>query len=292
MLTRADCGRGPGLQTNSDAHGLAHASGATVRAVRIAVLADIHGNLPALRAVLAQVDRERVDAIIVAGDVVGGPMVRETLELLAGRAEPVRWVAGNCERETLVVYDGKPAPDDPAGRAAEWSARALDIRWRDELASWPISLALDGVCFCHGSPRRDDEILTRLTPDSVFADALAGTPERLIVGGHTHQQMLREIRSPPTPPTYANAGSVGMPYEGRPGAFWMIVEDGAATMRETSYDLEAAVAELRSSGFVDLEDQLDGLLHPVDPGWVAAFFEHGTGRGEDPGPPPSPSAQT
>jgi hypothetical protein len=140
------------------------------------------------------------------------------------------------------------------------------------------------VCFCHGSPRRDDEILTRLTPEDVLAEALAGTPERLVVGGHTHQQMVRELRGAPN---YANAGSIGMPYEGRAGAFWMIVDDGTPAMRETSYDLDAAVAELRPSRFPDLDDQLDGsLLDPVDADWVAAFFEHGAGRGENPGPPP------
>jgi predicted phosphodiesterase len=95
-----------------------------VPAVRIAVLADIHANLPALRAVLAEVDHERVDAIVVAGDALGGPLVRESLELLAARPEPVHWLSGNCERETLAVYDGAPASDDPPGRAAAWSARA------------------------------------------------------------------------------------------------------------------------------------------------------------------------
>jgi predicted phosphodiesterase len=261
-----------------------------VRAVRIAVLADVHGNLPALRAVLAELERERVDAIVVAGDVVGGPQVRETLELLAGRPEPVRWVAGNAEREAVAVYDGAPASDDPPGRAAAWSARALDDRWRAELASWPISLSLDGVRFCHGSPRRDDEILTRLTPDGALAEALAGAAERWVVGGHTHQQMVRELRDGPS---YANAGSVGMPYEGRAGAFWMIVEDGVPTTRETSYDIDAALVELRAAGFPDLDEQLAAsLLQPVDAGWVAAFFEHGAGRAEDPGPPSESAAQS
>jgi putative phosphoesterase len=252
--------------------------------MRIAVLADIHGNLPALRAVLDELDREPVDAIVVAGDVAAGPMVREALELLAARAEPVHWVSGNSEREALDVYDGARPSDDPSGRAAEWSARALDDRWRAELGSWPINLVLDGVCFCHGSPRRDDENLTLLTPVDVIAEALSGTTEPLVVGGHTHQQLVREL---PDGRIYANAGSVGIPYEGRPGAFWMIVEDGSAVLRATDYDLDAALAELRSSGFPDVDDQVtESLVNPVDPGWVAAFFEHAAGRGEDPGPPP------
>ena len=258
---------------------------ARVTPVRIAVLADIHGNLPALRAVLDELDREPVDAIVVAGDVVGGPLVRETLELLAARREPTRWIRGNCERETVGIYDGAPVSDGPAGRAAAWSAQALDSRWRDELAAWPISLGLDDVRFCHGSPRRDDEILTRTTPDDVLTEALADVAEPLIVGGHTHQQMVRNVRGTVT---YANAGSVGMPYEGRPAAFWMIVDDGVPDPRQTSYDLAEAVEELRASGFADVEEQLGGsLLDPTDPDWVAAFFEHGAGRGDDPGEPPS-----
>jgi predicted phosphodiesterase len=251
--------------------------------MRIAVLADIHGNLPALRAVVAELDREPVDAIVVAGDVAAGPMVREALELLAARPEPVHWVSGNSEREALAVYDGEPPSDDPSGRAAEWSARALDDRWRAELGSWPIVLVLDDVCFCHGSPRRDDESITLITPPPVIAEALSGTSERLVVGGHTHQQMLREL---PDGRVYGNAGSVGIPYEGRPGAFWMIVEDGTPMLRSTDYDLGAALRELGETGFPDVDDLLmESLVDPVDPAWVAAFFEHGAGRGEDPGPP-------
>jgi putative phosphoesterase len=253
--------------------------------LRIAVLADIHGNLPALRAVLAELGRDQVDAIVVPGDVVGGPLVAEVLDALEARPEPVHWVCGNSERETVAVYDGAPmSEDDPAERAASWSARAISKRWRDQLASWPIALSLDGVLFCHGSPRRDDEILTRATPADALADALEAVTESLVVGGHTHQQMIRSVR---TGLTYANAGSVGMPYEGRPGAFWMIVTDGTPELRATTYDVPAAIDELAASGYPALEEQLrESLIDPVDADWVSAFFEHGAGRGEDPGDPP------
>lgn len=245
------------------------------------MLADVHGNLPALRSVLAEIDHDPVDAIVVAGDAVGGPLVRETLELLNDRPEPIRWISGNAEREAVAVYDGERPSDDPPGRAAAWSARALDRAWADEMRSWPIALRLDEVCYCHGSPRRDDEILTRATPDDVLLDAVAGAAEALVVGGHTHQQLVRSL---PRGRTYANAGSVGIPYEGRPGAFWLVVERGRPELRETRYDLDAAVAELRASGFEDVEEQLSGsLIDPVDPGWVTAFFEHAAGRGGHPG---------
>jgi putative phosphoesterase len=243
--------------------------------MRIAVLADIHGNLPALRAVLSEVDRERVDAIVVGGDVVAGPLVRESLELLRARREPVHWIRGNSEREAVAAYDGEPVGDDPAGRAASWTARALTDWWHDELAGWPINVALDDVMFCHGSPRRDDEILTTATSDEVLASVLAGVRERLVVGGHTHRQFVRSARPGLT---YANAGSVGLPYEGRQAAFWLIAADGVPELRETSYDLEAAVEELRAVGFPDVDDHLrESLLDPVDPDWVAEFFE---GRAE------------
>jgi putative phosphoesterase len=249
--------------------------------MRIAVLADIHGNLPALRAVLAELDAEPVDALVVPGDVVGGPLVREVLELLRERPEPVHWVCGNSEREAVAVYEGEPAADDPAGEAAAWSARALDPAWRDELASWPIALELDGVIFCHGTPRRDDEMLTRGTPDDVLAEALAGVEQPLVVGGHTHQQMVRTVRDGLT---YANAGSVGLPYEGRAGAFWMLVADGAPTPRRTDYNVAAAKDELLASGYTAFESQLEGaLLQPVEPEYVTALFEHMAGRGPHPG---------
>jgi predicted phosphodiesterase len=251
--------------------------------VRFAVLADIHGNLPALRAVLDEVSREAVEVVVVAGDTVGGPLVVESLELLRGRVSTVHWVAGNSEREAVAAYDGAAVSDDPPGWAAAWSAQAMGPAWRDELGSWPISVVVDGVCVCHGSPRRDDEILTRVTPEDVIFDAVQGVGERLIVGGHTHQQFVRRLSDGRT---FANAGSVGLPYEGRAAAFWMVVEDGEPSLRATEYDVTAALEELRASGYPSFDDHVDGsLVAFADPAWVAAFFEHTAGRGLDPGPP-------
>jgi putative phosphoesterase len=250
--------------------------------VRIAVVADIHGNLPALRAALAEVDREHVDAIVVCGDVAAGPLVQPSLELLSARLEPVHWVRGNGERETVASFD-RLEQREATSEWAGWTAGTIDRRWRDQMASWPIALELDGVCFCHGSPRADSETLTRATPPGPLAAAVAGTSAPLVVGGHTHQQFIRGLRDGRE---VANAGSVGLPYEGRPGAFWMIVADGRPELRETGYDLAEAADELRASRFPELDEMIrEALLAPVDPEWVTALFEHQAGRGEHPGTP-------
>jgi putative phosphoesterase len=250
--------------------------------MRIAVVADIHGNVPALRATLAEIDAEHVDAVVVCGDTAAGPFVTPSLEMLATRPEPVHWVRGNGERETVACFDGVELADASSGWAPR-TARELDCVWRDRMASWPIALELDGVCFCHGSPRADDEILTRATPPEVLAAAIGGTSAGLIIGGHTHQQFIRAL---PDGRVVVNAGGVGLPYEGRAGAFWMMVSDRRPELRETRYDVPAAADELRASGFPDLDDAIrESLLEPVDPAWATAFFEHEAGRGEHPGDP-------
>lgn len=250
--------------------------------MRIAVVADVHGNLPALRATLAEIEAERVDAIVVCGDTAAGPLVRGSLEMLVARPEPVYWVSGNGERETVACFDQGDSVD-VASDWAPWTAREIDRGWRDRMAAWPIALELDGVCFCHGSPGADDESLTRATPDEALAAAIGGTAAGLVIGGHTHQQFIRTL---PDDRVVANAGSVGLPYEGRPGAFWMLVTDGRPELRETAYDISAAAAEMRASGFPELDDAIrESLLAPADPAWVTAFFEHQAGRGEHPGDP-------
>lgn len=246
--------------------------------MKVAALADLHGNLPALRAVLAEIDAETVDAIVVCGDTASGPLVLGSLELLAARPERVHWVAGNGERDTIACFD---AAEPKAGTEwSRWTAQEIDRGWRDRMAAWPIALELDDVCFCHGSPRSDEECLTRATPEDVLAAAVAGTPARLVVGGHTHQQFVRTL---PGGRVVANAGSVGLPYEGRTGAFWMLVNDGIPEPRETSYDVAAAVAVMRASGFPSLDEGIhESLLAPVDPAVVTAQFENQAGRGGQP----------
>jgi predicted phosphodiesterase len=232
-------------------------------AVLIAALHDIHGNLAALDAVL----REAVssDAIVVGGDVACGPQPVEVLDRLTALGDRARWVRGNADRELL----DPPHADDEAGRAARFAAALLEPHHRALIARFEPTVTLDGVLFCHGTPRSDTEIVTRLTPEERL-DALAGDAP-LVVGGHTHQQFHRR--------RWVNAGSVGMPYEGRPGAFWALVEDGEPELRRTDYDIDPD--KIRATGFPDAEAWLrESFLDPADPDHVARLFE-GRNRGSD-----------
>jgi putative phosphoesterase len=250
--------------------------------MRLAILADIHGNLPALEAVLAELDADPPDAVVVAGDLCGGPSVPECLAALRARPEAVHWVRGNAERETVAAFDGDLDDGHERHRLATAVAARLTPAERDLIAGWPTTVTIDGVCVCHGSPRSDEEILTRGTPDEVLGDALAAAGTLLVVGGHTHQQVIRRSTHGAV---YVNAGSIGMPYEGDAAAFWATVADGTPQLRRTGYDVAAALGRLRATGLPELEEMLGGsLVAPADPDWVTAFFEHQAGRAAHPGP--------
>ena len=123
--------------------------------------------------------------------------------------------------------------------------------------------------YCHGSPRDDDEILTKVSPDERFRAALAGVEERVVVGGHTHVQFERVVDGI----RFVNAGSVGMPYEGRPGAFWALLDGGAVELRCTPYAVDAAAAAIRTTTYPSAEQMVGWLLEPEDPDEVSAYFE-------------------
>ena len=223
--------------------------------MRVAALYDVHGNLPALDAVLAEVVRERVDAIVCGGDVCAGPMPQECLDAL--RAAGALFVRGNADREL-----------------AQWPTARLGEGDRAFLAGLPLTVSLDvdglgPTCFCHATPRSDEEIVTRLTPDDELAAAIDGIDERVVVAGHVHVQFDRIVGDR----RFVNAGSVGMPYEGRRGAFWALLGTDVEH-RRTGYDAEAAVERMRATGYPDEGGQLAGwLLEPEDPDEVSAYFE-------------------
>ena len=200
--------------------------------MRVAALYDVHGNVHALEAVLAEVERAQVDAIVFGGDVLYGPFPVETLEL--ARSVEATWIRGNCERMPL-----------ESGDHGRWVYEQLPEAEWDALAALPTAVELDGVCYCHATPTDDMPCITDATPDERLEELLAGTDARIVVGGHTHMQQRRG--------RYANAGSVGMPYEDRPGAYWAIVSDDVEH-RRTEYDLERAAAAIRATSYPIAEE--------------------------------------
>jgi predicted phosphodiesterase len=242
----------------------------------VAALYDVHGNLPALEAVLADEAFARADAVVVGGDVAAGPLPAGVLDRLTALAPPVRWVRGNADREVVAHFDRGDTdhtaygPDAPAQRADAFTAARITHVHRDLMAAFEEVVRLDGALYCHGSPRSDDEIITALTPEKRLEPMLAGVREPLVICGHTHHQF--ELRAGPQ--RVVNAGSVGMPYEGERGAFWLLVADGEPELRRTEYDVDAAMAVLRASGFPDVDELIrESLLEPVEAASVARFFE-------------------
>jgi predicted phosphodiesterase len=241
----------------------------------LAALYDVHGNLPALHAVLGDPEFAAADAVVIGGDVAAGPMPAEVLDALTALERPLRWVRGNADREVVEAHDRgdlDPAahPDDPAARADAFTAGRITPAHRDLLASFEGVVSVGGVLFCHGSPRSDDEIITARTGPERLAPMLEGVAERVVVCGHTHHQFVLHAGDQ----RVVNAGSVGMPYEGRPGAFWLLLRDGEPDLRRTDYDVHAAADAIRASGFPDADDIVaSSLIEPVSADEVARFFE-------------------
>ncbi len=238
--------------------------------MRIAALYDIHANLPALEAVLAEVERAGPDLIVIGGDFVAGPMPAQTLDRLQGLGDRVRFIRGNTER--AVVGDG--AESGLWAARAGWVAAQLTQEQRAFLAHLPETLLVDvkglgSTLFCHGSPRNDEEIITRATPVSRILPMLEGVTANVVVCGHTHMQFDRVVGSV----RLVNAGSVGMPYEGEPGAYWAVFGP-EVSLRRTRYDIEAAAVQIAASGFPEAEQfARQNVLNPPSAGQAIQVFE-------------------
>ena len=220
-----------------------------------AALFDIHANLPALEAVLPEVRAAGATLVVVGGDVLPGPMPTAALDLLRSLDLPVRYLRGNGERETLSAVDGlelttvPPAYQPPV----RWGAAQLRDHHVSALRTWPDTVEADvaglgPVLFCHATPRSDTEIVTRLTPEERIAAAFATVKASLVVCGHTHMAFDRRVLGL----RVVNAGSVGMPF-GRPGAHWLLLDADGPRFMHTPYDLEAAAARIRATGYPDAE---------------------------------------
>ena len=244
-------------------------------AMNVLALYDIHGNIDALDAVLGDPRAADPDVVVVGGDAVPGPFAQATLDRLDALDATVRWLRGNGEREVAAAVGAPPAADDDmAARTAALSAAEIGDERARMLGELALTIELDGVRYCHASPRRDDEMLTRLSAPGRWADALAGVPNALVVAGHTHQQDDRIVGAA----RFVNAGSVGLPYEGDGAARWLWVADGEPRLRSTAYDHGAAGARILRAGWPDERSVEAALVDPVEAIVVTRMFEEMAAR--------------
>lgn len=247
--------------------------------MRVLALYDIHGNLEALEAVLADPRAAGADAVLIGGDAVPGPAARATLERLDALTVPVHWVRGNGEREVAEAADRGAGPtpdprqDDVPARTAALSAAELGADRARRLGALPLTVELDGVLYCHASPRRDDEMLTRLSAAARWEAALHEIRTSTVVAGHTHQQDDRRVGAL----RFLNAGSVGLPYEGDGAARWLWMADGRPELRHTAYDAARAGTRMLAAGWPDEDSVRAALIEPIDPLVVTRLFEEGAG---------------
>ena len=223
--------------------------------MRIAALYDVHGNLPALETVLAEVARERVDLLVFGGDVVFGPMPRETLERIAALDQAKAFISGNTDRAVLEMLDGEPSTAVPAmvQPLIQWTGEQLTAEQIAEIRRWPATLRQpsgDGdVLFVHATPRNDTEIFLKTTDEARLVPIFAATGAAVVLCGHTHVPFDRRIGGV----RVVNAGSVGMSLAG-PGAFWALIDGVSVELRRTAYDLDRAAARIRASHYPQADD--------------------------------------
>jgi len=233
--------------------------------VRVAALSDIHGNLAALEAVVADLEREDVDGIVVVGDTISGPWPVEALELVASLGADV--ICGNADREVVMR-------SDRFGQLAPWCAARLGEECLERARQWPLTIELEvegigRVLACHSTPASDEPIYTQITPERELLELLGEVESDVVLCGHTHMQYDRLLS---TGLRVVNPGSVGMPYEGRRGAYWALLGPDV-DFRRTEYDVEGAVAAMRELDAPLSDEQLQLLLEPLDPETATAEFE-------------------
>ena len=220
--------------------------------MRVAALADVHGNAPALAAVLEEVAAASPDLVVFGGDLTWGSLPRETLELVRTLRTPARFVRGNGDRAVGTLLDGR----------GEWMAAMHSPEDQEFVTGFAetVSVDVEGLgptCFCHGSPRSDVECVTERTPAERVREFMAGVDERVVVTAHVHVQYDRTVDGV----RLLCPGSVGLPYEGKPGAYWALLGPDVE-LRRTEYDVEAAVAQMRATDDPRVEQIVELMLEP------------------------------
>ena len=230
--------------------------------MRVAALYDIHANLPALEAVLGEVEAAGVDRVLVGGDVVAGPFPAESLDVLRSLGDRVSFVRGNGDREVVAGGEGERS----------WCVDRLGPERAEFVSGWPLTIqaGVDGlgqVLFCHATPQSDEAFLTPATPEEAVMEALAGVEADVVVYGHIHVQYERG-----NAPRLVNPGSVGWPHERARGAYWAILGPHVE-FRRTDYDYEATAELILASRYPNAKHAAETILEPPSPEEATEHFE-------------------
>ena len=239
----------------------------------IAALYDIHGNYPALQAVLNELDKRLIDQLVIGGDVLLGPMPVACLERLFSLAVPTTFIMGNCDEAVLNFSLGRSIRALPERVLAdiEWTAGQVE-KFIPQLESWKSSITIKhpvwgGILFCHATPRSNDEIFTTNTDLDKVRQLLAPVDADFVVCGHTHIQFDNQVDDK----RIINAGSVGMPF-GSPGAYWILIGD-QVELKRTDYDYDKAAKQVRQSDYPFARDFADkNILNPPSPDFMLNIF--------------------
>jgi putative phosphoesterase len=210
----------------------------------IGLLYDVHGNLPALEAVLADARAAGADRWLLGGDYAlfgGRPL--ETVERLR-ELEPATWIRGNGERWTA---DPSAAPENPIVPPAIEAAReALGDELAADLAALPETTHIRDILVCHGSPPSDIRSFLPEPADDE-AELLEGVDDARVLFGHTHLPFARRSRVRGI--ELVNPGSVGMPYDGDTrAAYALLHDDDRIEHRRVAYDHAASARHVRELG--------------------------------------------
>ena len=225
----------------------------------VAALYDVEGNVPALEAVLAELEHDRPDVVVFGGDLFCGAQPVEVVDRCRSLSNSA-FILGNADRL-----------DEPS---VAFMVDQLREDQRRFIASFPEQLVVDGVLYRHGSPRSVDELVTSLTPESTLREMVDGVEQTTIVIGHTHTQFDRSVDGY----RIVNAGSVGAAWERTPGAYWALIGSGGdAELRRTPYDVDAAVAAL-SPDDPNRDRREAWIRGPHDPVAIAREIEEALGR--------------
>ena len=222
--------------------------------MRIAMLADIHGNKAALDAILADIERERTDAVYVLGDIVnGGPEPSACWRAVRGLADGI--LQGNHERYVLSAAAGDPTFQSDAWGPPRWTAEQMDAHELEDLAALPPRIPLDagapgGTLLCHASPRRDDDLILPDTPSADVRPMVRGAPQATVVRAHNHVAFERRVAGT----RILAIGAVGLAFGEPPRAeYGLLTSRGgrwAIEHRRIAYDVEATLRACRDSGYI------------------------------------------